>query len=528
MDTKKIAYVMASALVLLSFTACQAAPPSPTSVPAAAATQAPAGTAAPAVTKGGILRIGTINDAMPNAPHRTVAGNMSWQGSVYDTLTRYNDKMQPQPELAESWAWSNEGKTLTMKIRKGVKFHNGRELTAEDVELNFKDLADPKAASQMKPTMDNIASFERPDSHTLVINLKAPAVNFFDTTERMTIVDSKALADIMAGKSTPVGTGPFVWKQWTTGSKLVLERNPNYWRAGFPYLDGIEISVLPDANAMALNLEAGATDLIITPELADVVRMQKDSKYRVIQPKAQSPLMYVGVNTLTKPLDDKRVRQALNYAMPRQRFVDTIMLGLSTPMSIYWPPTSPAFDAKQNQSYPYDLTKAAALLKEAGVTPGALTIEYNTVVATLKSFAILYEKELTTLGFKVTLEPVEAANFQTKNVNKQFKMLWIGQADGNSVTPANFLINNNPWRAGNNTSNFRSKDYEDLVAKSNLEFDPEKQVALYAQINKVLLDESFNIPFSYMPSFWLTSAKVNGVELTILNALQFEKTYLAK
>jgi peptide/nickel transport system substrate-binding protein len=552
MKSKKIIYMIASLVVLLSFAACQAAP-TPTAVPllprpapvvaattapaattaqaatsAPVATKPPAATTALAVTKGGILRVGTITDVQPVTPHRTLAANSPWLLAIYDTLTRYDNKLQPQPVLAENWSMSADGKQLTMKVRKGVKFHNGREMTAEDVELNFKHLAETKANSQMKPTMDNIASFDRPDPYTLVINFKDVTTNFWDTTERMTIVDPKAIAGIEGGSGPQVGTGPFMWKQYVPSSKIVMERNPNYWQAGQPNLDGIEVNIVPDISALAMNLESNALDMAVNPDIADVVRFQKDSKYRVLAATNQAPVMVLGFNTKAKPFDDKRVRQAFNYALPRQRFVDTILNGLSFPMALPWPKSSPAYDAKLDQSYGYDIAKAAALIKEAGITPGAISLEYPTAWSQSKQFAILYEKELATLGFKVSIEAVETANAQTKLSNKGYKNLYMVTSELNAMYPTTLLSTAVPWAAGNNAGDFRSQAYEDLVGKSVSELDPKKQADNFAQINQIMIDESFIMPISYIPAFWTMSSKVNGLQTTTTNIMNYNSVSMAK
>ena len=494
---------------------------------ALAAATPPRPTVAPST--GGTLRVALQADIIANQPHRLMETNFPWLLAVYDTLTRYDNNLVPQPILAEKWSWSADGKTLTMTLRKGVKFHSGRELTSEDVELNFKHLDSGKAASQMKPLLNKITGFERPDANTLVIRFKAPSPDFFDNTERMVIIDPKAIDGIEDGAGPQVGTGPFVWKEWVAGSKLVLERNPNYWQAGQPTLDKIEYTIVPNREAMTLNLEAGSIDLIVTPDAKDVLRLKSNAKYTVIPSTNQTPTMYLGAYVKAKPLDDKRVRQALNYAMPRQRFADTILLKLSEPNCLPWPKISPAYDEKLAKAYPYDLEKARSMLKDAGVQAGlAINIEYNTGQKELKEFAVLYEQELTALGFKVTIEAVEPAVFSTRNVNKQFKHLWLGVAEGAALYPASILTMNNPWRAGNNTSDFRSDAFEDTVAKMSTELDPTKQKELFARANQILIDESFNMPLTNQPYFWVSTAKVTGFAFNKSNMILFTKINVSK
>jgi len=505
-------------VTVLAFAACGAL---------AVLTVAAAPTAA--LAAGGTLRVALQTDIIAKQPHRLMEANFPWVLAVYDTLTRYDNTLVPQPVLAEKYSWSADGKTLTLNLRKGVKFHSGRELTSEDVELNFTHLDSAKAASQLKPILGKIAGFERPDALTLVIKFKAPAPDFFDTSERMVIIDPKAIDAIEGGTGPQVGTGPFIWKEWVPGSKMVLERNPNYWQAGQPMLDRIEYTIVPNREAMTLTLEAGSVDLIVTPDAKDVVRLKSNSKYAVIPSTNQTPTMYLGAYVKAKPLDDKRVRQALNYAMPRQRFADTILLKLSEPNSLPWPKISPAYDEKLAKAYPYDLDKARSLLKDAGVPAGlTLNIEYSTGQKELKEFAVLYEQELNDLGFKVSIEGVEPAVFSTRNVNKQFKNLWLGVAEGAALYPASLLTQNNPWRAGNNTSDFRSDAFEDTVAKMSTELDPVKQKGLFARANQILIDDSFNMPITNQPYFWVSTAKLTGFAFSKSNMIVFTRINVSK
>jgi peptide/nickel transport system substrate-binding protein len=488
-------------------------------------------TAAPtaALAAGGTLRVALQTDIIAKQPHRLMEANFPWLLAVYDTLTRYDNTFVPQPALVEKYSWSADGKTLTLSLRKGVKFHSGRELTSEDVELNFKHLDSAKAASQLKPILGKITGFERPDAQTLVIKFKAPAPDFFDTAERMMIIDPKAIDAIEEGTGPQVGTGPFIWKEWVPGSKLVVERNPNYWQAGQPMMDRIEYTIVPNREAMTLTLEAGSVDLIVTPDAKDVLRLKSNAKYAVIPSTNQTPTMYLGAYVTAKPLDDKRVRQALNFAMPRQRFADTILLKLSEPNCLPWPKISPAYDEKLAKAYPYDLAKARSLLKDAGVQAGlAMNIGYSTGQKELKEFAVLYEQELNDLGLKVTIEGFEPAVFSTRVVNKQFKNLWLGVAEGAALYPASLLTQNNPWRAGNNTSDFRSDAFEDTVAKMSTELDPAKQKGLFARANQILIDESFNMPITNQPYFWVSAAKLTGFAFSKSNMIVFTKITMSK
>jgi len=157
--------------------------------------------------------------------------------AVYDSLTLYDAKLQPQPMLAESWDISSDMKQVKLNLRKGVQFHNGRELTSEDVKLNMVRVRDPKVGSSQLMNMSNwFAAIETPDKHTVVLNSEAPRPALFDFFEYLNILDRETMEGPDATKKA-IGTGPFKFVEWVPGDHILFTKNQNYWRTGRPYLD---------------------------------------------------------------------------------------------------------------------------------------------------------------------------------------------------------------------------------------------------------------------------------------------------
>lgn len=472
---------------------------------------------------GGVLNVVTSLEPRVNNPHWRSDQNLTWYAAVYDTLTRYDENVRPQPHLAESWAWNDDFTQLTMHIRKGVTFHTGRELTAEDIKWNVERAQNPEVGSQLRGSLTKVVEMQLPDTHTIVFSFKQPTLNFFDTLEGFNIMDPETVAETESGARL-VGTGPFMVTSWEPGDSLILERNPNYWIPERPLLDGIEISIVPDRDAMVLNLESGMANLVVGPKAQDVVRFQDDDRYQVAISKNEAPRYFALLNTATPPFDNKLVRQAFNWAIPRKRFVDTVVLGLAQATNLPWASVSPAFDAELGSSISLDFDKARALLKEAGVDPEGMpvTITYNANLEDLKKFSVLYQNALSQLGCNVTLDPAEGATYSQRNRGKDFKHILVGNHNNHMLFPTSLLTQNFPWRVGNNTASFLSAEYEQLVANIHTEPDEAKRAALYPQLNQLIIDEAFNLSFSNAVFAWVFDANINGLNYSKFNWMWYE------
>ena len=181
---------------------------------------------------------------------------------AFDHLTQYDQKLQPQPMLAESWDVTPDYKQLKFNLRKGVTFHSGREFTSEDVKWNLVRVRRPDAASGQYAAQSNwFTGIDTPDKYTIVLTSEESRPALFDLFENLNMLDPQSI-DIEAGpkQTKVVGTGPFVFKEWAQGDHLSFERNPNYWENGKPYLDGLQANVR-DIQAATVQLEAGALDI---------------------------------------------------------------------------------------------------------------------------------------------------------------------------------------------------------------------------------------------------------------------------
>ena len=168
-------------------------------------------------------------------------------------------------------------------------------------------------------------------------------------------------------RTTSIGTGPFVFKEWKQGESLTYSKYSSYWDTGKPYLDGFVATVVETKSAL-VQLEAGAIDLVKSEAVEDIVRLKQETAYQAIQHPFTGSFYEFGINVTQPPYDNKKVRQAFNHAIDRKRYAESLMQGLVKPLALFWSPTSTAYDEAKNAGLPFDLDKARSLLNEAGVS----------------------------------------------------------------------------------------------------------------------------------------------------------------
>ncbi|UQR65875.1 ABC transporter substrate-binding protein [Bradyrhizobium sp. C-145] len=257
--------------------------------------------------------------------------------AIFDTLTTLDEKGEAAPKLAVSWTHSDDYKSWTFKLRQGVKFHDGTPFNAQAFKENFDRQKDPANKCRCAFYITNVKEVLAPDEYTIVYNLTDPSVNL---PAVITIQSSNnAIHSPTAWKTkgddynrNPVGTGPYILKSWTAGDRMVLEKNPDYWDKGRPYLDRIILKPLPDAQSRFASLQSGEADIIWDDEndADNIMRAQKDSKLTVHTYKGSGAQVYA-FNTKVAPFDDVRVRQALVMAIDRPKMSQAISNGLSRP-----------------------------------------------------------------------------------------------------------------------------------------------------------------------------------------------------
>jgi peptide/nickel transport system substrate-binding protein len=514
-------------------TSLPAAAPTPaasTAAPAGPAIRVATAPAKPAVAQpktGGTLRFAATADVPNLDGHQRSAALTDTVWTAYDRLIQYDANGKVQPMLAESWDLSSDFKQIKFNLRKGVQFHTGRELTSDDVKWNILRARDPKVASGSYVTWSNwFTGIETPDKNTLVLTTGAPRPSMFDFFEWLNILDPVTMEGPDA-KTKSVGTGPFVFVEWKQGESLTFAKNANYWQTGKPYIDGF-VARIVEATAAIAQLEAGAIDMVRTEAVDDIVRLKKDPAYQAIQHPFAGSFYEFGINITRPPYDDKRVRQALNYAIDRQRYASNIMQGLVKPLALFWSSTSPAYDQAKNESVTFDLNKSQALLKDAGVSSLEADLLYIPAsYPVLMPLTQIYQADLAKIGVTLNIKAMDTATWLAQVNGVQYNGLYVSGDSLGNYSPATPLGASPAWSPAKNNSGYKSDQWTQLVEAVGTETDAAKQKQLYAQVNDFMIDQAWSIVFAERAVIWLARSAIKNVNPTGRQSFLWDETWIA-
>ncbi|MFJ9517381.1 ABC transporter substrate-binding protein [Kitasatospora sp. NPDC101801] len=476
--------------------------------------------------RGGTLSLATTIDFTPSLLFAQSANTLV-QRLVFNTLTRYDDKLQPQPELATSWQLAADGRSVTFKLRDDVLFHDGRKFTADDVIFAVKNLQNPVRSAQLRSTAATVTEFRKNGDHELTLVLAHPVSNLFDLFEFMIITDSASVEDAVAGKQL-IGTGPFRWGKRTPGSSITFTRNEKYWNPGRPYLDGVEIRVIPQADSLVSSLKTGQSHLSYHVPGKDLAGLKDGGQFQLRPYDTGSGAYYIGVNVGAEHVQDKRVRQAISWAVDRERLVQQALGGYGLPSAAPWPKSSPAYTDANATHYRHDPDRARALLKEAGVTGITLPFAHsNTPNDT--AIAQILQHDLKQVGIETVLQPTDSPTMQKQLISQTMPALWTLSHGFAQLHPATLAVSAYPFNEAKNSSHFSSAAYTDIVQRAwqRPDSDSPEAKALYQQVTDTLLDEEFVIDLAIGGQIEVAGAKVHGATLNKFNYLNLDDAYLA-
>jgi len=439
---------------------------------------------------GGTLRIGRLGDIAPaGAPFLLTPTNLQLFSLVYDTLVTYDTQFVPQPRLAAGWEWSADARRLTLNLRPNVKFHSGRAFTSMDAKFNLEHLRDPAVNSPFRGYANQMR-ISAPDPLMLVIDYDSPAKGSFDALAATLMPDPQSLDDANAGRGF-VGTGPFRFQEWSPGDHLTVARNADYWQKGKPFVDAVELRILSDPQTALVALETGNVDWLSGVPGLDARRLQSDPSYQVMLTATGGTFYYLGQDVTVPTLADRRVRQALSFAINRQRMVDTALAGFGRPASVPWPRSSPGYDATQDATYGFDLGRARQLLEAANWdTNTSLTLALPGSAPSTGAMAQIYQADLASIGVKLVIQQLETVDFLSRLPTGGFGSLWMNTMAGMNLSPATFLTSAFTVRVPN-TSHFESPRYRDLIGQVVAETSDQGLKSELHEITQIMLDEAF-------------------------------------
>jgi peptide/nickel transport system substrate-binding protein len=492
-----------------------------------AAGDASAASADSTPTDGGVLKLATSFDLDPPTFFTGNNAQAFVAGLVYDRLIDYPpNSLEPQPSLATSWKLSKDGKSLTLKLRNGVTFHTGRKFTSKDVQFSIEQYADPKRAAQFQRTAAAVVGFDTSKPDEITLELAHPTSNIFDLLSVVPILDRNTIGEFDSGKNF-VGTGPFEFVSWAPGSKVVLKANKNYW-GGAPHLEGVELNIVPSPQTQVSELRAGQVDGIFDASFLDLQSLEQSGQYQLLKETGTDRDLYIGANVESSALKDPRLREAIAYAVDRERIANDVFRGFGTAINLPWPSYSPAYEAKDNNAYPHDTEKAEQLVGEIGNVP-TVPLSYLTESPSSSAAAQIIQSNLEEVGISVKLEPTDSAEATKLLIGGEYPGLWVSEHSFAQYTPSTLAVTAYPFNAEMNASNFSSPAYEDAAntAWESPEAGSPAALQAYKQINEILLKELFVIELVDFDPVLATTPNLHGVTWTKRNELNLTKAYLS-
>ena len=456
---------------------------------------------------GGTLKMGRPTDVANFDPFYVVEDNFSMERTLYDSLARYDPHGRLIPQLAESWEPSKDGLSLRVTLRNGAVFHSGREVRASDVAFSVRHAQEKRAGSQLRVLYNLVTDVETSDERTAVLRFRRPYPAMLDLLELTYVLDEQVATDL---KAKPAGSGPFMVESWQPGNELVLKRNPHHWDAPRPYLDGVIQRAIPDAQSLVAALQAGDVDLIWNYPLPFYTQLKRDSRFRVDSGITGANYYDVTLNVTRAPLTNKLVRQAINHAIDRKQFVETVLYGAVTPTQVPFPSYSIAYFRELADRYPYDLDKAQALLAKAGVSSVSFSaVASAQVLPGFVPLAEIMQASLKKIGITMTIMNLEAARYWDLDHSSNFQMLMHNYGRAN-LDPDTTLGTTVAWRPGTNIGKFSDPKYAQLVTQAGSATNPTVRKTLYRKIVEIILDECWDLPIAAVPSPWAMAQRVKG------------------
>jgi peptide/nickel transport system substrate-binding protein len=364
----------------------------------------------------------TLNPMLSQALPTFLTGNQ-----IYDTLVKYNEKFEPIPWLAKSWKVSPDGKTYEFELNTNIKWHDGTPFTNEDIVFTFQEMG-PKYSNTYSLVMKNLVSIDSALADRIVLNFSRPVGTLlsylgdpnFNILPKHIFSGSDPTTN--PANSAPVGTGPFMFKEWKRGDHLTLVKNPNYWQSGLPHFDTLVFRRVPNATAAVSALEQGGVQLFMSDiPPVNAQRLKGSKSVTTLAPSVLARTLNLWPNLRSKPLSDIKVRQAISLAVDRPRMVTSI--GFNQTVTARGPigSGSPYFDNSLPE-LKKDVAKANALLDDAGYPKNdgrrfSLNLRVVSSQAQFVSTAQIVKENLADIGVNVDIIAAE----QTTTLDAIFK-----------------------------------------------------------------------------------------------------------
>jgi peptide/nickel transport system substrate-binding protein len=477
----------------------------------------------------GTLVVGLVAEPVNLDPAQVTDLNSNRVGRrIVETLVTFPDeKTEVVPGLAESWTISKDGLQYTFKLRRGITFHDGTPLNAAAVKFSIERQFNPEHPAYKLGKypfanyfFGNVKAVEPLSDDRVAFLLKEPRASFLAilTAAAASIVSpTAAMKSGLDYPSKPVGTGPFKFASWDRGQRVVLEKNPTYWKGPVKY-DRVVFRPIVEDQARLTELLTGQLDLIVGVPADFVAQLESNAKVGLLK-QTGVHVWYLGINNQKKPFDDKRVRQALNYAVDKDAIVRDVLKGTGTPSKGPVMPNTWGAEAAL-KAYPHDPARAKKLLAEAGYPNGFSTTlwvpESGSGMQAPVAMSTVIQSNLKAVGVNVQLQTMEWGAYLAKLRSKEqdlFALSWMaGMEDPDMVMYP--LLHSSQWTPnGPNRALYKNDRFDELLTQARHTTDQARRAALYKQAQKILIEDAPWVFVDHEVQIAAFSKRVQGFKL---------------
>ncbi len=446
---------------------------------------------------------------------------------IFDDLLERDEHLSVKPALAERWEIPDP-LTYIFHLHRGVKFHNGQDLTSRDVKWTFDSLLQGKIRSTKSAAYRFVDHIEAPDDYTVIFRLKEPFSplpwNLSDGA--IGIVPYGTLGEIT---NKPVGSGPFKFVSAEMDKEVILERNDNYWGQK-ARLERVRFTVVPDTTTRALELRKGSADIAINALTSDMVLTLERKPQLQVERAPGTVLQYLGFNMRDPILRDVRVRQAIAYAIDREPLIQYIWRGFVRPASSVLPPESWAFDPNATP-LPHDPEKARQILDAAGYPPAANGIRFHLTMKTsteetTRLLAAVLQQQLRAVGIELDIRTFEFATFLadvTSGAFQLYSLRWVGGNEDPDIFEYAFHSDKFPPH-GANRGYYSNPHVDALIDQARRETDQNVRKKIYAEIQQMLARDVPYVNLWYFDNVLVHTRRVQNLSLNPSGNYDFLKT----
>lgn len=457
----------------------------------------------------------TLIVAVPDAPSymdpqvQASIGTYRVTTQIFDRLVSMDTEMNLVPGLAESWDVEDE-KTTVFHLRKGVKFHNGEEMTSEDVKYSLERCIASSGVNYNYLIIDHI---EIIDNYTIKIITKEPfnALLYRLTLDAASIVSKKAATSSEEFNKHPVGAGPFKFVSWEMGGDVVLEANEDYYK-GAPKIKKLIFRQIPEALNRAIGLETAEIDLAYDLAITDLDMLMKNEMITV-ETVPSTTVWYLGFNVQKEPLDNVLVRQAVAYGLNTQDVIDIVYNGVASPAHNTMLPPRLFGYAPDTVEYPYSIEKAKEVLAEAGYPDGFATTLWCSDSQVMRDIAVVVQEQLRVIGISAEIKTVEAGNYYAATGAGEQDLFILSKTSIDPDSMLRAMYHTEAFGLSGNRSFWATPETDEKINQASITLEPQKAQELYREIQTIVAQQLPLIPLMIENLNAGMQSNVKGFEL---------------